>query len=492
MRFKAISDAVGTVMVFFSLTLIIPLLVGIIYHEPLIKLFKTFILPAILSVLLGGVMKLYGEGRSRDIRYREALATVSLSWLLMSFVGALPYLLSGMMSSFTNAYFESMSGFTATGATVIEDLTAYPLSLLFWRSFTQWIGGMGVVVLSVAILTALLGGGRAGNLLMRGEVPGHTYTKLAPRVAETAKILWVIYAVFTGVETLLLMALGVGPFDALTHSFTTLAGGGFSPRPGNIEYFAGYAYAPLIEVVLMVFMIAGSTNFVLHYRLIFKRDVKGYIRSSEFRVYMGILALATMAVMADLVVHSHLSVLTALRESSFQVVSIMSTTGYNSVDFGMWPALSQFLLFFLLFTGAMSGSTSGSIKLARFMIVFKSGKKSLYRLLHRRSQVMVRVGGEVIADEVIDSVGIFIVLYLLAFIIASLALTAMHLDFVTSLSAVATCIGNVGPGLGLVGPASTFLTIPPPGRWVLITVMWLGRLEIIPCLILFFPETYRR
>ena len=207
---------------------------------------------------------------------------------------------------------------------------------------------------------------------------------------------------------------------------------------------------------------------------------------------MGILALATMAVMADLVVHSHLSVLTALRESSFQVVSIMSTTGYNSVDFGMWPALSQFLLFFLLFTGAMSGSTSGSIKLARFMIIFKSGKKSLYRLLHRRSQVMVRVGGEVIADEVIDSVGIFIVLYLLAFIIASLALTAMHLDFVTSLSAVATCIGNVGSGLGLVGPASTFLTVPPPGRWVLITVMWLGRLEIIPCLILFFPETYRR
>ncbi len=492
MRFRAIADAVGTVTVFFSLTLVVPIIVGLIYHEPLLGLLKTFGLPALLSVVLGGVLKILGEGKSRDIRYREALATVSISWLLMSFIGALPYLLSGLMLTFTDAYFESMSGFTATGATVVEDLTAYPLSLLFWRSFTQWIGGMGVVVLSVAILTALLGGGRAGNLLMRGEVPGHTYTKIAPRVAETAKILWGIYALFTGVETLLLILLGMSPFDALTHSFTTLAGGGFSPRPGNIEYFYNYPHAPIIEVVLMVFMIAGSTNFVLHYRLIYKRDFQSYFKSSEFRVYMGILAIAIVAVMADLVAHTKLAPATALRHASFQVVSIMSTTGYNTVDFGLWPALAQFILFFLLFTGAMSGSTSGSIKLARYMIIFKSGKKSLYRLLHRRSHVTVRVGGEVISDDVIDSVGIFIVLYLFAFIAASLALTAMHMDFVSAISAVATCIGNVGPGLGVVGPASTFLTVPVPGRWVLVTVMWLGRLEIIPCLILFFPETYRR
>jgi len=486
LRFKAVSDAIGTILFLFGFTLMAPLLTGLVYGEDPGELLVAFGSPAVLGWALALALKYYGRAASDSIRDREALFVVSVLWVIMAFLGAFPYYLLGSLTDPVDAFFESMSGFTSTGATVFTTLEGVPHSILLWRSFTQWLGGMGVIVLSVAVLTRLLKG-RSGILLMSGELPGVSMTRLKPRIQQTALLLWEIYVAFTVIEVVFLYLAGMNLFDAVCHSFTTLPGGGFGTHDGNIEYFNN----PAIEIVLMLFMFLGSVNFVLHYRFI-KGRFSDPLNDPEFRVYLTVIGMAVTLVVADLTLQGFYSLPVATRHGAFQVMSIVTTTGYNSVDFGQWPALSQMVLMILMFTGAMSGSTSGALKIARIFIIIKGARRVVHRIAHPRSVEHLRIGGHIVDDGLVGKVGAYLFIYIMLLVMSTLVLAVLGADVVTGMTACLTCIGNVGPGLGSVGPALNFSVLHPLSKLTLCGIMWMGRLEIMACLILFFPATYKK
>lgn len=430
---------------------------------------------------LGGVLCswLFRQRGEFAIGRREAFLLVSAAWILASCYGALPYVFVKGARFAVDALFESASGFTTTGASVLADVEHEPVALLLWRSLTQWLGGMGIIVLGIAILPKLAVGGMQ---LLGAEAPGPTTEKLTPRIAQTAKALWGVYALLTLLEALALWALGMAPLEALDHSMTTMATGGFSTRNASIAAF----HSPAIEVVITLFMVLAGANFALHFHLLRGKPSRLW-RDAEFRLYVWILTAATALLTVDLMVQRFEGdLVTALRHGAFQATSIMTTTGYATADFDAWPSFSRALLLVLMFVGGCAGSTGGSVKVVRVMIIAKKLAVELRRLVQPRAVLPVRVGRQAIPEEVVTSVTTFFILFLTLVVAGGLILAMTGLNPVSAFSGAATCLGNIGPGFGVVGPTSTFASLTPAAKLTLVVLMIVGRLELYTVLVTLF------
>jgi trk system potassium uptake protein TrkH len=417
------------------------------------------------------------------INHREGMVIVTLGWAACAFFGALPFALGGF-DSFTDAFFESVSGFTTTGASILTNIEALPKGLLFWRSLTHWLGGMGIIVLTIAILPFL---GVGGMQLYKAEVPGPVADKLQPRIKDTAMSLWKVYVFFTVAQVLLLLLGGMDLFESVCHAFGTMATGGFSTRNTSIAAYDS-AY---IDGVITFFMLVAGANFALHFQLFRGRPLVLW-RDPEFRFFAILVFLLTAVVTISIQGSSYSSWPEALRFGAFQVASIITTTGYATADYELWLPLPQGVLLLCMFIGGCAGSTSGGIKCMRVMLLFKHAYRELFRLVHPRAVVSLKFGPKLVKEEVLTSIWGFFVLFIVLFVLSGLALTAMGVDVLTSFAAVVACIGNVGPGLGQVGPVDNYAAIPALGKWVLSFCMLLGRLEIYTVLVLLMPEFWRK
>jgi len=419
-----------------------------------------------------------------DFSGREGMLLVTITWLSAGAMGALPYLFSGLVPSVTDAFFESMSGFTTTGATILTDVEALPPSLLLWRSLTQWIGGMGIIVLAIAILPLI---GTGGMALYRAEFSGAKSEKLTPRVAETAMALWKLYVSFTALECLALVVAGMSWFEAICHSFTTMATGGFSTRNISIEAFAN----PTIEYIIILFMIVAGINFTRHYRLFVERQPRRWFSDQEVQVYFLLILVSTLLVTVALSFSPDFSE-AAGRSALFQVVSILTTTGFSSANFELWGPFSQLILLALMFVGGSTGSTAGGLKVARLFLLCRVVGREFRRLVERRGIFSVKLNGEAVGENAIQSLLNLVYIAFLLNFAASMALTAMGVDVLTAISAVAASMFNIGPGLGSVGPGHNYAHLAPLAKWLLSFCMLAGRLEFYTVLILFTRVFWRK
>jgi trk system potassium uptake protein TrkH len=472
MNLRAVLNVLGALLVFLGLSCALPIGFSIYFAD---DDFLALAQAALLTVGVGGILHFLNRQHS-ELRIREGFAIVTFGWIISATAGALPFCFYGNLT-FTDAYFEIMSGFTTTGASILSNIEALPHGLQFWRCFTQWLGGMGIIVLSVAILPAL---GVGGMQLFKAEVPGPSHDKLKPRVQETAKTLWGVYVLLSGAETALLLLGGMNLFEALCHTFTTMATGGFSTRNASIGAY-GHAY---IDGVITFFMILAGTNFALHYSALHGR-VSEYWRDSEFRFYLGIIAVFVIVILFDLLLRTGSSFGQALMQSSFQVASIVTTTGFATADFEKWPGLSQLLLMMLMLIGGCAGSTAGSVKAVRILIIFKYAFAELKRLIHPNAVIPVRLNGKTVSQEVIVKVLGFSVLYVVLLAVAAVLLCLMQIDLPTAVTGVMATLGNVGPGFGTVGPTENYGHLPVMAKWLLSFCMLLGRLEIFTVLVIF-------
>ena len=431
--------------------------------------------------------------KSRTLNSKDGFAIVSFAWLIVAFAGSLPFYLSGTIPNFTDAWFEAMSGVTTTGATIIGNPTtlpnlpngieSMPHGILFWRSFLQWIGGMGIIVFTIAILPLL---GVGGVQLFKAEVPGPVADKIRPRVKETAKILWMVYVGFTFLQFLLLGFAGMPWFDSICHAFTTMPTGGFSTQNASIAAYSN----PLIHYVIIFFMFIAGVNFTLHFRAI-TGNFKSYFKDYEFKVYFFILFFATTFIFFN-ISYSELDLShNTFRISLFQSLALMTGTGYANANYELWPFFSQLLLFFMMFFGAMGGSTSGGLKIARVILLIKYAASETRRMLHSRAIIPIRIGDRTISDDVIRNTLGFFLIYLSFFVMTALVLTALNFDFLSSLSAAASAIGNVGPAFGAFGPTDNYALLHPIGKWMMTFCMLLGRLEIFTIMVLFSRTFWR-
>ena len=431
--------------------------------------------------------------KSRALNSKDGFAIVSFAWLIVAFAGSLPFYLSGTIPNFTDAWFEAMSGVTTTGATIIGNPTtlpnlpngieSMPHGILFWRSFLQWIGGMGIIVFTIAILPLL---GVGGVQLFKAEVPGPVADKIRPRVKETAKILWMVYVGFTFLQFLLLGFAGMPWFDSICHAFTTMPTGGFSTQNASIAAYSN----PLIHYVIIFFMFIAGVNFTLHFRAI-TGNFKSYFKDYEFKVYFFILFFATTFIFFN-ISYSELDLShNTFRISLFQSLALMTGTGYANANYELWPFFSQLLLFFMMFFGAMGGSTSGGLKIARVILLIKYAASETRRMLHSRAIIPIRIGDRIISDDVIRNTLGFFLIYLSFFVMTALVLTALNFDFLSSLSAAASAIGNVGPAFGAFGPTDNYALLHPIGKWMMTFCMLLGRLEIFTIMVLFSRTFWR-
>ncbi|MBM3296741.1 MAG: TrkH family potassium uptake protein [Candidatus Aminicenantes bacterium] len=440
------------------------------------------LLSSVLTMAFGAALVLVFRARG-EILVRDSFAIVVLGWLLASTFGALPFHLSGALPSFTDAFFESMSGFTTTGASVLVRVEDLPHGLLLWRSLTHWLGGMGIIVLSLAILPMI---GAGGTQLYKVEIPGPAPDKITPRVRQTATTLWGVYVLLSGLETLLLLLGGLNLHEALCQTFGTMATGGFSTRTASIAGF----HSLFVEAVVIVFMLLAGTNFSLHYHLL-RGKPSAYWKSEEFRFYLVIIAVFSALLTAQNLLAGSYGTGEAVRHSVFQTVSITTTTGFSTADFGNWSSSAQLILLFLMFIGGCAGSTGGSIKVLRAVILIKQGLAELRKLLHPRAVIPVRIDGRTVPPGVVINILGFLFLYLGLLVLSTLGMTLMGLDLVTSFSSVAASIGNIGPGLGGVGPAANYQHIPLAGKWLLSFCMLAGRLEIYTVLVLFTRDFWK-
>ena len=402
----------------------------------------------------------------------------------MAVFGMLPYILSGVIPQISSALFEAISGTTTTGATVLTDIEVVPKGILYWRSLTQWIGGMGIVVLTVAIFPIL---GIGGIELFVAEAPGPTSDKIHPRIQETAKRLWLVYVALTGLLAILLALAGMSWYEAINHAFTTMATGGFSTRNDSI---AAFAHLPLIQYLIIAFMFLSGTNFTLIYFGLKGKFSKVW-KSDEFRAYLSLVALLTIVVTLVVKTKTGLGWENSFRDSLFQIVSVITTTGFVSADYTAWGSSMTMLFFIMLFLGASAGSTSGGIKLIRHLVFFKNSILEFKRILHPRALVPLKLNGQVVTGRILMHIIIFLLLYLILFVIGVIGASIMGLDFMTAVGAVATSLGNVGPGIGNVGPVDNFAWLPEHLKLFLAFLMLLGRLEIFTILVLFTPYFWK-
>ncbi len=434
------------------------------------------------TILLGLVMAMV-IGKGSDLSARDGFAVVTFGWLLMSFTGALPFVFTGAIPSFTNAFFESASGFTTTGASILNDIEALPHGVLFWRSFTHWVGGMGIIVFSIAILPFL---GVGGMQMFKAESPGPTADKLTPQIRDTAGLLWGVYVLLSAAEIVLLRVGGMGWFDSACHTFGTMATGGFSTRQASI----GYYDSPYIQYVITVFMLIAGINFALHFHALRGRPRK-YLQSPEFRFYVP-LVLGAIALMTLVQFFSGSSLEQSFRESAFQAVSISTTTGYATADYEIWHPLSRVVLVALMFIGGMAGSTGGGVKAVRVQILLKQAAVELKKLVHPRTIYPIRLGKKTVQPDIVQHVLAFFLLYALLAMFGTLFMSLLGLDHVTAFTSVIACLSNIGPGLGEIGPTDNYYAIPMVGKWMLTFLMIVGRLEIYTVLVLLTATYWRK
>jgi trk system potassium uptake protein TrkH len=483
MSWRHLLHVVGAVLGATGIAMLGPVGIGALYREwsELPGLFA-----AAVITMLAGYLLWHTFDRPGELSTREGFAAVGLAWFAITFAGALPYLLTGEIGNLTDAIFESAAGITTTGASIVPDPGMLSHGIAFWRSLTQWIGGMGIIVLSIAILPLL---GMGAVQLARAESPGPMPDRLTPRFRETAKRLWFVYVALTVIETVLLWFGDMTLFEAINHAFTTMSTGGFSTNVGSLGAYSSYS-----QWVVIVFMALAGMSFALHYKVI-RRDPWAYFRSGGVRVYFGIVSFAALLMaigtwggpVAD-----------TIRDAVFTSLTIVTTTGFGTVDFALWIPPLGVLIIGLMFVGGMAGSTSGAIKTDRLQILYEASRTDVRRIIHPRGVFVTRASGAVVPDVVVEAVQTFFLLYMFAFMTGTFLLAivswvgGVHLDIVTTVSAVASSLGNVGPGLGDVGPTSNYLEIPAAGKWLLSVLMIIGRLEILPILILFNREVWRR
>jgi trk system potassium uptake protein TrkH len=480
MRIGGVLNLLGKLLIILSLMLLSPIPFSLYFQDGMTS---TFILCSLLGLLSGGLLLLIFLP-DRDLGYKDGFAIVTFSWIGLALLGALPYILSGTIPSFVDAFFESMSGFTTTGSTILSDIEILPKSLLFWRTMTHWLGGMGIIVLTLAILPLL---GIGGMQLFQAEVPGPTKDRLAPRIQDTARILWSVYLLMTLMETGLLMAGGVDFFNAITHSFATLATGGFS----NFNSSLGHYQSTYLQSVVVLFMFLAGANFSLHFMAL-RGDISSYWKNEEFRFYASIILIATLAiVIANEVAGTYTDIGHNLRDVLFQVVSIMTTTGFGTADFDTWPSFCRVLLVALMFVGGCAGSTGGGIKVVRFLLFFKYARLQLHKLVHPRQVETIKLGKTKVPQDVMIAILSFFAIYLAVFLVASLIVTALGVDIITGPTAVIATLNNIGPGLHLVGPTQNFGHLPALAKLVLIFCMLAGRLELYTVAILLTPSYWR-
>lgn len=418
-----------------------------------------------------------------DIRLRESFLIVSGGWLLCALAGAIPFLLAGTFTNLPDALFEAMSGFTTTGATMITDVESQPAGILFWRSLLHWLGGLGIIVFTLVFIPRL---GTGGFQLFKAEVPGVQVERIRPKLRETAKILLIIYFSLTLVQTILLRLAGMSFFDSLIHSLGTIATGGFSSKAESI---GAYNSVP-IEVITTVFTLAAGVNFSLYHGIFSRRGFKVLVRNEEFRAYAGIVVTAILFLSVTLL--GTYSPAEALRHGSFQVVTVMSTTGYSSADFNTWPDVSRAILLLLMFVGGCTGSTAGSVKVLRWQLLAKHAYREVYKFLHPKAILPIRQDGEIVPENVMNQVLAFTGIYMGLFVFATLCMLAMGLDMLSAASSVAATLGNVGPGLGSVGPMANYAHLPAVGKLFLTFIMLIGRLEVFSVLVILTPAFWQR
>lgn len=482
MQISVIQRVLGLLLMLFSLTMLPPVVVSVVFRDGMVP---TFLQGLVIIFLLGTAIWWPVRSIRRELRLRDGFIVVVMFWTVLGIAGAVPlYMAPALSLSIPDAVFESISGLTTTGATVIVGLDTLPKSILFYRQELQWLGGMGIIVLAVAVLPML---GIGGMQLYRAEAPGPVKdSKLTPRITETAKALWYIYLGLTVLCALAYWAAGMTLFDAIAHSFSTVAIGGFSTHDASIGYFN----SALIELIAVVFMLLAGANFALHFTAARSRQFSHYFADAEFRTYILILSGIALITIAYLIASQTLGVGEAWHHGLFQAVSIGTTTGFTTSNYSVWPGFLPVLLLFASFIGGCAGSTGGGMKVIRVMMLFKQGRRELRRLVHPSARLTIKVGQQAVSDRVVDAVWGFFATYVFAFFLMLLILMAVGLDQITAFSAVAAAMNNLGPGLGEV--AQNFASINDFAKWVLCFAMLLGRLEVFTLLVLLTPSFWTR
>lgn len=480
MNYRMIIKSLGGVLCIEAVCMVPSLLISCIYRQGDMLSFSISII--ILASLGLGMRRI--KTAVNEIYARDGFAIVALGWLMVSIFGALPFLLSGAIPSVIDALFESSSAFSTTGASILKNVEVLPKGILFWRSFAHWLGGMGVLILMIAILPSV----KANTLhVMKAESPGPSPEKFVPRIGQTAKILYTIYIAMTALEVVFLLAGGMPLYDSLIHTFGTASTGGFSIKNASV----GAYNSVYIETVIAVFMFLFGVNFTLHYALL-KGNIKSILRDEELRFYFGIVIVSIALIALNTYGTVFKSVGEAIRYSSFQVSSVITTTGFATTDFTLWPVFSQCILVLLMLIGASAGSTGGGMKCIRILMLFKIIKREIIRIIHPRSVQTVKTNGRVVDEELLSGVMAFFFIYVAVFVMSIIVVSLDNKDMVTTATSVISCIGNIGPGLGIVGPAGNYAGFSVVSKAVLSLCMIIGRLEIYPILLLFVPNFWKR
>jgi len=484
MHKKLVFSIVFRILLFVCLVMLVPL-GWAVYDNPSSREVSAFVTTILFGIVVSLFFRVVLKINPKDyeqLSARDGLAIVGLSWVVLSVFGALPLYLNQTVPTFTDAFFEVVSGFTTTGASVLTDIEVQPRGILFWRSLTHWLGGMGIIVLYLALLPAI---GPSALQLYKAEVPGIAAERVQPRIRETAKILWTVYFLLSAAQTALMMAGGMPFFDALCHTFGTMATGGFSTKSASIGY-----YDPYIQWVVIVFMFLAGTNFLLHY-LALRGQVKAYFKSEEFRIYFG----AILLMIAFFAVGLHFSGASdhPVRHAAFQVVSIFTTTGFVTADFNAWPHVFRILLLVMMFVGGCGGSTGGGMKVIRTTIAAKVARRSVVQAVFPSAVMPIRYDGKPLSERIILQVACYFLIYMMLFFVGSgLFVFLESCDLVTAFAATVATLSNIGPGLGQVGATQNYAWVSIPGKWLLSFLMLAGRLELYSILILLFPLTWRR
>lgn len=480
MNITAILNIIGHVMKYEIILLLIPFFVALFYGQGDANAFLYTVLLMIPIALI--LIKI--KGKKNEIYAKEGFLTVGLAWIVISFFGALPFVFSGAIPSLVDAFFETSSGFTTTGASILTEIQSLPKGILFWRSFTHWVGGMGFLIFILALMPTF-----SGNTihLLKAESPGPTPGKIVPKIKQTAKILYAIYFVLTLIETIFLKSAGLSWYDSIIHALGTAGTGGFSNMNASVAAFNN----PAVEWIITIFMLLFGVNFVLYFQLI-RGNVKAFFKSEELKWYLIAVFASIIIIAVNIIPFNHGDVTKSIRDSAFQVSSIVTTTGYATVNFNLWPTLSKVILIMLMFMGAMAGSTGGGIKTIRIVIIFKAIRREIDKILHPRRVKSVKIDGNVVEEETISGVFIFIFAYIVIALIAIFIISFDNFDVTTTVTSVIATLSNIGPGLEMVGPTGNYAAFSDLSKIVLSFCMLAGRLEIYPMLILFSPSLWKK
>lgn len=483
-NYKIVSNILGLLLFIFGLAMLSPLAIALICGE--LSSAYAFLFVSFVCLISGFITFRLTKNNNKKIKLRDAILIVTLSWVFAGFIGGLPYILSGSIPNPIEAFFEACSGFSTTGSTILKDIEKLPRSILFWRSFTHWLGGMGILVFAVAVMPAL---GISGQTIVSIEAPGPKLSKISPKMSDTARHLYILYFSFTIAETALLMFGGMSLYDALCHSFSTLGTGGFSNYNNSIAHFN----SPYIEMVITVFMFLAGINFNLYF-IVFKTGIKQFFKDGELKLYVIITLTTTTLIALNLYISGNQSIFDSIRYGLFQEVSILTTTGFMTDDYVLWPTFAQALLLCLFFIGGSSSSTSGGIKVIRILVLLKMVKRSIALRLHPNAVVNIKLNGLHLSSDIVSNIASFLFVYVGLLFFGAFLISFDGLSLISSLSAAATCLGNIGPGFEQLGPTSNFSEFSSPSKFILSLLMLAGRLEVFPFLMIFsrrFWNPYR-